>query len=146
MPGEGGVETTEYDTLLQDIVDPSRDSDAKQAQITKQKKALVDADKQNALDIRDIAMKNLEESQQVLKDGLSSEKRLRRSCSDTFSFLREKLEYDKELRDSRTEFGDAMIQQQRQSNEVSRIFTQQSQAHSEQQTKALKIPVKEFIF
>ena len=146
MSGEGGVETAEYDTLLQDIVDLSRDSDAKQAQITKQKKALVDADKQNALDIRDIAMKNLEESQQVLKDGPSSEKRLRRSSSDTFSFLREKLEYDKEFRDSRTEFGDAMIQQQRQSNEVSIIFTQQSQPHSEQQTKALKIPVKEFIF
>ena len=39
-----------------------------------------------------MAMKNLKESQQVLKDGPLSEKRSRRSNSDTFSFLREKLE------------------------------------------------------
>ena len=87
-------------------------------------------------------MKNLKESEQVLKDGPSSEKRPRRGSSDTFSFLREKFEYDKEIREKllklkkkeRTEFRDAMIQQQSQSNEVLRIFTQQSQAHSEQQT------------
>ena len=71
-----------------------------------------------------------------LKDGPSSEKRSRRSSSDTFSFLKEKLEYDKEFREKelklmqeeRTEFRDAMIQQQLQqqlqSNEVLRIFTQ----------------------
>ena len=46
--------------------------------------------------------------------------------SDTFSFLREKLEYDQELREKelklkkeeRTEVRDAMIQQQSLSNEV----------------------------
>ena len=89
-----------------------------------------------------MATKNLKESQQVLKDGPSPEKRSRRNSSDTFSFLREKLEHDKKFREKelklkqeeRTEFRDAMIQQQRQSNEVLRIFTQQSQAHSEQQT------------
>ena len=86
-----------------------------------------------------MAMKNLKESQHVLKDGPSSEKKSRRSSSDTFSFLREKLEHDKEFREKelklkqkeRTEFRDTMIQQQRQSNEVLRIFTQLSQAHSE---------------
>ena len=46
-----------------------------------------------------MAKKNLKESQQVLKDGPSSEKRSRRSSSETFSFLREKLEYDKEFRE-----------------------------------------------
>ena len=125
MSGEGGLEPAEYDTLLQDLVDLSRKSGAKQEQITEQKKAL---------DMRDMAIKNL-------KDGPSSEKRSRRSSSDTFSFLKEKLEYDKEFREKelklkqeeRTEFRDAMIQQQRQSNEVLRIFTRQSQAHSEQQ-------------
>ena len=89
-----------------------------------------------------MAMKNLKESQQELKDGPSSEKRSRRNSSDTFSLLRETLEQDKEFREKelklkqeeRTEFRDAMIQQQRQSNEVLRIFTQQSQGHSEQQT------------
>ena len=44
-------------------------------QITELKGALADTDKQKALNIRDMTMKNLEESQQVLKDGLSSEKR-----------------------------------------------------------------------
>ena len=125
MSGEGGLEPAEYDTLLQDLVDLSRKSGAKQEQITEQKKAL---------DMRDMAIKNL-------KDGPSFEKRSRRSSSDTFSFLKEKLEYDKEFREKelklkqeeRTEFRDAMIQQQRQSNEVLRIFTRQSQAHSEQQ-------------
>ena len=119
LSGEGGVEPTEYDSLLQDLVDLSRESETKQEQITEPKKALVDADKQKALDIRDMAMKNLKESQQVLKDGPSSEKRSRRSSCDTFSFLREKLEHDKEFREKelklkqeeRTEFRDAMIQQ-----------------------------------
>ena len=44
-----------------------------------------------------MAMKNLKESQQVLKDGPSSAKGSRRSSSDTLSFLREKLEYDKKI-------------------------------------------------
>ena len=74
LSGEGGAEPTEYDTLLQDLVDLSRESETKQEQITELKKALVDADKQKALDIRDMAMKNLKESQQVLKDSPSSEK------------------------------------------------------------------------
>ena len=127
-----------YDTLLQDLGDMSRESDSKQEQITEQKEAFVDVDKQKALNICDIAMKNLKESQYVLKDGTLSEERSRISSSDTFSFLREKLEYDQELREKelklkkeeRTEVRDAMIQQQSQSNEVLRIFTKQSQANS----------------
>ena len=65
-----------YDTLLQDLGDMSRESDSKQEQITEQKEALVDVDKQKALNICDIAMKNLKESQYVLKDGTLSEERL----------------------------------------------------------------------
>ena len=70
-----------------------------------------------------------------MKNGTSSEERSRISSSDTFSFLREKLEYnqEKELKlkkEERTEVPDAMIQQQSQSNEVLRIFTKQSQANS----------------
>ena len=61
-----------------------------QEQITEQKKALVDADKQKPLDIHDMVIKNLKESQQVLKRGPSSEKKPRRGSSDTSSFLREK--------------------------------------------------------
>ena len=99
MSGEGGLEPAEYDILLQDLVDLSKESEVKQEQITEQKKALADVGKQKALDIRDMAIKNLKESQQVLKDGPSSEKRSRRSSSDTFSFLKEKLEYDKEFRE-----------------------------------------------
>ena len=85
-----------------------------------------------------MAMKHLKESQQILRDGPSSEKISRRSRSSTFSFLREKFEYDKEFREKelrfkqeeRTEFRDAMIQQQRQSNGILRIFTPQNEAHS----------------
>ena len=127
-----------YDTLLQDLGDMSRESDSKQEQITEQKEALADVDKQKVLNICDIAMKNLKELQQVLKDGTLSEERSRISSSDTFSFLREKLEYNQKLREKelklkkeeRTEVQDAMIQQQSQSNEVLRIFTKQSQANS----------------
>ena len=126
MSGEGGAEPTKYDTLLQDLVDLSRGSEAKQEQITQQRKTLAETDNQKALDIRDMAMKNLKESQHVLRDGPSSEKKSRRSSSDTFSFLREKLGYDKEFRErelklkqeERTEFRDAMIQQQLQSSQV----------------------------
>ena len=64
-----------------------------------------------------MAMKNLKESQQVLKDDPLSAKRSRRSSSDTLSFLREKLEYHKKFREKelklkqeeRTEFRDAII-------------------------------------
>ena len=65
MSGEGGAEPAEYDTLLQDLVDLCRESAANQEKIIEQEKALVGADKQ-ALDIRDMGMKNLKESQQVL--------------------------------------------------------------------------------
>ena len=41
--------------------------------------------------------KSVKELQQELKDGPSSEKRSQRSSSHTFSFLREKLEYNKEF-------------------------------------------------
>ena len=124
--------------MTQDLGDMSRESDSKQEQITEQKEALVDVAKQKVLNICDIAMKNLKESQQVLKDGTLSEERSRISSSDTFSFLREKLEYNQKLREKelklkkeeRTEVQDAMIQQQSQSNEVLRIFTKQSQANS----------------
>ena len=44
-------------------------------QITEQKRALADTDKRKVLNIRDMTMKKLEESHQVLKDGLLSEKR-----------------------------------------------------------------------
>ena len=50
------------------LVGLSRDSDAKQEQMTEQEKPFVDGDKQGALGVRDIAMKNLEESQQLFKD------------------------------------------------------------------------------
>ena len=61
-----------------------------------------------------------------MKNGTSSEERSRICSRDTFSFLREKLEYDQELREKelklkkeeRTEVRDAMIQQQSLSNEV----------------------------
>ena len=41
----------------EDLIDLSRESDTKQEQITEKKKAFVDADKQKALDVRDIAIK-----------------------------------------------------------------------------------------
>ena len=79
MPREGEAEPIEYDTLLQDLVDLSRDSDSKQEEITEQKKALVDADKQKALVICDIKMKNLR-NHKVLKNDPSFEKQSRRSA------------------------------------------------------------------
>ena len=46
-----------------------------------------------------MVMKNLKESQQVLKYGPSSKKRSQRNSNDSFSFLRKKFEYDKEFRE-----------------------------------------------
>ena len=45
LSGEGGAEPIEYDTLLQNLVDLSKEIEAKQEQITEQKKALADTDK-----------------------------------------------------------------------------------------------------
>ena len=41
----------------EDLIDLSRESDIKQEEITEKKKAFVDADKQKALNVRDIAIK-----------------------------------------------------------------------------------------
>ena len=63
LSGEGGDLPSEYNILLQDLLDLSKDSDTKHEEMTEQKKATLDAEKQKALHIRDIAMKNLKGSQ-----------------------------------------------------------------------------------
>ena len=140
--GIGGEEPTEYEILLQDLLDLSNDSDARQETINEKRKATVDDEKRKALDIREIAMENLKETRErnLCNEG-PTEKKARRSGYDTLSFLRDKIELERDLherelnikKDERSEFQDMILRQQQQSNDVLKVFAQQAQTQSQQQ-------------
>ena len=68
-------------------------------QITKeQRKLIAYEDKQKAHHIRNTAMKNLKETRQTTEKKGPKEKRFKQSSADTFIYLQQKLECDKELR------------------------------------------------
>ena len=65
LSGQSGEQPKEYHILLQDILDLSRNCDVEQDIVNEKRKAIVSEDKQKALDIRDIDMKNLKETRQI---------------------------------------------------------------------------------
>ena len=96
--GLGGQELTEYETLLEDLIERYRESELKSEQEVADKKS-IEKDKQTALDIRKTAMEWYGETKKHRKmegDGQPKEKKSRRPSSDILSFLQEKLEFDRE--------------------------------------------------
>ena len=94
--GLGGEEPTEYETLIEEIIELSKESDLKYINDTGVKKSEQD-DKQKAIDMRQTAMERFGQTKKRESSENSSdlnEKRPRRSSNDTIEFLREKMAAD----------------------------------------------------
>ena len=146
--GLGGDEMTEYDLLLEDLIEQSNDADLRQETESAGKKAANERELAKAKDIRETAMERLSETRKRKKDleeddtecG-SSSKKSRRSSSDTLLFLKEKLEADKayksqdieEKRNERFEFQQLIALQEQQSADNLALFQQQMQQQAQQQ-------------
>ena len=92
--GLGGEEPTEYETLLEDLIERYEESELE----TTEKKA-VEKDKQTVLDIRKTAMERYGETKkrrELEGEDQPKEKKSRRTSSDMLTFLQEKLEFDRE--------------------------------------------------
>ena len=95
----GGQELTEYETLLEDLIERYEESELKSEQEVADKKS-IEKDKQTALHIRKTAMERYGKLRNVEKwKVMTSQKKKgsrRRTSSDMLTFLQKKLEFDKE--------------------------------------------------
>lgn len=139
--GIGGSEPTESEILLQDLMDMSADSEMRKEEEKSAKNEIENQEKQKALDIRSTAMETFKETKKRKnEDEPAKEKKTRRSNIDTLSFLKEKIESDRELNtreiesntNARNEFQQMLLHQQRHNNDVLEVFAKQSQSQSEQ--------------
>lgn len=139
--GIGGSEPTESEILLQDLMDMSADSEMRKEEEKSAKNEIENQEKQKALDIRSTAMETFKEiKKRKNEDEPAKEKKTRRSNIDTLSFLKEKIESDRDLKtrviesntNARNEFQQMLLHQQRHNNDVLEVFAKQSQSQSEQ--------------
>ena len=138
LSGEGGEEITEYDILVEELIEISDDTDAQKDEKSKEKKNAVDENRMKALDIRNTAMERFGETRKrkALDIEDKSPKSSRRSSSDTLTFLREKMEVDKENRRiEREERAEARVLAQQQQNNIQNMFNHMLA----QQTEILKM-------
>ena len=95
--GEGGKALTEFDVLIEELTNVYEDTEARAVTENEIQKQKTVADKQKAQDIRLTAMEKMGETRKRKSDENSPpEKRSRRTSSDTLTYLREKMEMDKE--------------------------------------------------
>ena len=95
--GIGGNIPTEYDVLLEELININEDTIARVENENDNKKTEVEAEKAKATEIRQIAMERMGETlKRKNKESNPAEKKCRRTSLDTVAFLREKLEADKE--------------------------------------------------
>lgn len=138
--GLGGSEPSEIDTLLQDLVDINADSELKKDNEKALKINNINEEKQKAINIRATAMETLSETKKRKEEEEPKEKRMRRSSGDTLSFLKEKIEMDREIKNRelelnsnrQNEFQQMIQQQERNSNNMMQLFMEQSQRQQEQ--------------
>ena len=137
LSGEGGEEVTEFDVLIEELIELSDDTDARSEEKSKEKKNAIEEDRKKALDIRNTAMERFGETRKRKSndDEDESPKHSRRSSSDTLTFLREKLEIDKENRRMERE---ERVAQRTEAQQQQNIMQQQFNALS-QQTAILKM-------
>ena len=141
--GEAGEEPTEYEMLMQDLLDLNNDSELKQQEHATELKNKAENEKLKALEIREMAMNTLTKTTEENSQQGPSEKRARRHGYDTMEFLREKIAHDKELREkelelkvkSQNSFQDLMLQQQQQQN----MMMQQMQAIVQSQNQQMQV-------
>ena len=137
LSGEGGEEVTEYDVLIEELIELSDDTDAHCEEKAKEKEKAIEDDRKKALDIRNTAMERFGETRKRKnKEEDESPKTSRRSSSDTLTFLREKMELDKENhRIEREEKAAERMEVQRRQTATQEQFN----ALLSQQTQILKL-------
>ena len=96
--GEGGSETSEFEVMVEEIINISED--ILQKKETEKEKAKEETNEQNkALEIRQVAMETMGQTRKRNsgeEDAHNREKRSRRSNSEIMEFLCQKIELDKE--------------------------------------------------
>nr|XP_047145677.1 uncharacterized protein LOC124818690 [Hydra vulgaris] len=90
---------TEYDILVEELIEVSDDTDAQKDEKSQEKKNAVDEDRVKAIDIRNTAMERYGETRKrkALNNEDKSPKTSRRSSNDTLIFLREKWKQIKKI-------------------------------------------------
>ena len=149
--GLGGKSPSEMDILLEDLVQMSEDSDLQQVHDTEQKKAAREKEVEKAKNIRETAMERMSETRKrnsLDDDETPTCSKARRTSTDTMSFLKQKLEIDKDVklkqleeqREERIErqqviqdFQRATLEQQKQSSDTLQSFQQHMKDQSQQQ-------------
>ena len=133
LSGEGGEEVTEFDVLVEGLIEISDDTDARSEEKSKDKKIASEEDRKKAVDIRNTAMERFGETRRrKCDDDDEPPKHSRRSSSDTLTFLREKMESDKENkrieREERArERADAQQQQSNMQLQFNALLAQQTE-------------------
>ena len=92
--GLGGQKLTEYETLLEDLIERYEEKQLKSEQGVADKKS-IETDKETILDIRKTAIKQYGETKkhrEMEGDDQPKEKNSRRTSSDVLTFLQQKLE------------------------------------------------------
>ena len=97
--GVGGEEPPEFGLLLEEIINISKNTEAKSLQETNHKKQVSDNAKNAALEVRKVAFESMGQTKKRnSEEDCPKMKRSRHCNSETFEFLREKMELDKENR------------------------------------------------
>ena len=98
--GLGGGEPTEFESLVEDLLEVAEATEHGSDEESKEKTASNEADELKALDIRQQAVERMGQTRKRREEeeGQIATKRCRRSGADTLDFLKEKLEYKKEMR------------------------------------------------
>ena len=81
ISGEGGEEVTEYDVLIEELIELSDDTDARCEEKAKEKEKAIEDNRKKALDIRNTAMERFGETRKRKNKEDESPKTSRRSSS-----------------------------------------------------------------
>ena len=138
--GVGGNVPTEYEVLLEELININDDTIARVDDENEKKKTEAEVEKAKATEIRQIAMERMGETQKRKnKESPPAEKKCRRTSLDTMAFLREKLEADKENKaQERREHVERMTILAQQ-NEQQNMIQLQMNALLAQQTELMKL-------
>ena len=139
--GLGGDELGEFDTLMEDLIAMSNESDLKQDAENESKKKANDIEKEKALEVRQLAMERLSETKKRVEledeDDSPKVKKSRRSTTDTMEILKEKLTLDKEVQQNKMieQEKERVFQrvQQQQTTDIIKMFQTNMQQQSQQQ-------------
>ena len=132
--GLGGGEPTEFESLVEDLLEVAEATEHRSDEESKEKTASNEADKLKALDIRQQAVERMGQTRKRREEeeGQIATQRCRRSGADTLDSLKEKLEYKKEMRMQEMKKKQANLDMQRQQHaETTQLFTAQNQQTNE---------------